>query len=638
MSAVDERRRSRRGSASISTPQGTARVGKAITASAARLGDMPVPNRGVKVPQWQLDSLAYYDQIGAVRYAAQFWARGLTKIRFYVGEKDEKGEVTPSEDTQAIELFERIQDPMGGMVQLTSAYGQLRFLCGECYLVWTPENAAKAEPEKWEVVSVLEMRKGSKKRGKETWSRIEAPGLTPQELVEAEDSAFEPMPNEVIVYRLWKRHPAYSMMADAPMRSVLADCEEVVRCTHTINARLISRLSGPGIFAIPQSWKLKSTREVATQQTSKTDPEADPFQTKLTKAMMAAAQNPGSAESVSPIVVVVPDESTDKGHLYKIWDPNEVIRELDTREKAIHRFAIGVDMPPGKVEGIEGSTHWNAWAIDKEGMEHLTPVANDFGYDLASAYLRPALIDAGRDDWAKFVVTFDAAEAVTNPDEFDDAKVLYDARAVGKKYLRAKGNATDDDAPTDEELAEMIFVQTRQQVEVEGGVILFEEPEPAPIASGNEPDDGEDTEEDMPEEPTQEEVGDAGDLSRMGYLAIGAAEAAVQDVRKTIGLRTLSHLKGGKCPECVEAVKDLPAFLILNALGPEVIAEQEVPLAGFARGAAIAFNEVIQRQLACSPAEAANLQEIIERHALSTVFDTMPGLPPGFFGRVKAIT
>jgi hypothetical protein len=628
VSSVVERRR--KGEIEVHSPT-SGKVGTALTASAARIGSMPIPNRGVKVPQWQLDSLAYYDQIGAVRYAAQFWARGLSKIRFFVGEKDENGEVTESQDEQAISIFERIQDPMGGMVQITSAYGQLRFLAGECYLVWMPENEAEGEPEKWEIVSVLEMRKSSKKRGRETWSRIHAPGLTPEELVEAEDSEFEPMPNEVIVYRLWKRHPAYSMMADAPMRSVLADCEEIVRCTHTINARLISRLSGPGIFAIPQSWKMKSVAQVAS---SNGEPAPDPFQTKITKAMITAIQTPGSAESVSPIVVIVPDETTDKAHLYKIWDPNEVIREIDLREKAVHRFAVGVDQPAGKVEGIEGTTHWNAWAIDKEGMEHLTPVATDFGNDIAGVYLRPALRDEGREDWAKFVISYDPAEAVTNPDEFGDAVVMYDKRVIGKAALRRAGNKQDTDAMKDAELAEAIFVATNQVVEVQGDKVILANPV-------EEPPTGEDTETDMPEEPEQEEVeeeAESGEMSAMGFVVLGAAEVAIEEVRKTIGLRVRNHFGGGQCPDCVQRIKDVPASLIVATLGREVIEQHEINLAAFAEDAARGFASVLERQLACGSITTRVMQEIVELHAVNTIYETMPGTPAGFYGRVQELT
>jgi len=605
---------------------------------------MPIPNRGVRVPQWQLDALAYYDQIGAVRYAAQFWARGLSAIRFFVGEKDAKGEIKESEDEQAIALFDRIQDPMGGMVQITSAYGQLRFLAGECYLVWTPET--EDEPEMWEIVSVLEMRKLSRKRGQETWHRIYAPGYTPKELVEAENDEFEPMADEVIVYRLWKRHPAYSMMADAPMRSVLADCEEIVRCTHTINARLISRLSGPGIFAIPASWKVKPLRTIATQSASeaKQNPEADPFQTRLTQAMVAAINTPGSAESVAPIVISVPDETTDKAHLYKIWDPNEVIRELDTREKAVHRFSVGVDMPPGKVEGIEGSTHWNAWAIDKEGMEHLKPVAIDFGNDIAGAYLRPALRAEGREDWAKFVIGADVAEAVTNPDEFADAVVLYDKRVIGKAALRAAGNKKDDDAMEDPELREALFVATNQLVEVQDGAILeveAVEPPAAEVVPEEEPQN--EGEGEAPEEPTAEEVRggqeeDSGELSSRVMFVLGAAELAVEETRATIGRRLVSYLAGGKCKECAEDVKEVRASLVAATLGKEKLVEDlQINLMAWTEDTAAGFTDVLCRQLALNPNSARLLQEVLELHALATIYETMPGLPAGFTGRVKAL-
>ena len=133
----------------------------------------------------------------------------------------------------------------------------------------------------------------------------------------------------------------------------------------------------------------------------------------------------------------------------------------------MHRFAVGVDMPPAKVEGIQDANHWNAWALDKEALEHLAPVAVDFANDIASAYLRPTLRKDKVEDWDKYLVWYDDAEAVSNPDNFNDALKLYEARAVGKKYLREAGNATDTDAMTDEELQEALLVQTNQLVDVE---------------------------------------------------------------------------------------------------------------------------------------------------------------------------
>lgn len=949
----------------VAAPRGRT-TATAITASAARTSALTTQVNNQRIPQWQLDSFAYYDTIGAVRYAAQFWARGLSKIRFFAAERDDKGEVKETSDPDAIEAFERVQDPMGGRVGLTTAYGHLRFLTGEAYLVWTP--ATDGDPEVWEVVSMLELRKLSKRGGRETWHRIEAPGLNPQELVEAADSAFEPLGNEVIVYRLWQRHPAYcaddqteiltlcgwrkhdelsvgdtvltlnhetgqsewqpvsavnrfqvenepmvsiertshsslttrehrwptmhyhrpkrrgnyvtrewatsetlnsndnlltaaecadlptertwsddfveavawfyteggiakryvsaqvtisqsgrvnpqyverirgaltghfgeattermstgsgtlappkwrehrrktgkvefwlntaasaellevapdkvvglafirnltreqldifietslaadgygtllsqkderrlaafelacilsgrtprtsrttsgrcamshvrayalrtfgvaarrggrmkdevsytgtvwcpttkngtwlarrrgtvyytgnSKMADSPMRSVLADCEEIVRCTHTINARLISRLSGPGIFVIPMSWKVKPLEQVAGES----NPAEDPFQVRLTQTFLAAIATPGSAESVAPIVVQVPDDTTEKAHLYKIWEPNEVIRELETRDKAQHRFAVGVDMPPAKVEGIEGTTHWNAWAIDKEGLEHLTPVAQAFCNDIASAYLRPTLRNTyGREDWDRFVVGFDSAGAVTNPDAFSDAVVMYDKRVVGKAYLRSAGNATNGDAMTDEELTEALFVATNQVVEVAAGALVSDTPSTA-----------EDTEQDMPEEPEKEDVVElpvaassngTGELTTSELMVMAQAELVLEEIRAHVGRKVIRHLSGGKCSECVETVKSVPAQLVVAELGETVIRENDVDLRAFADNTGAQFGAVLERK-GVRPHDARALQEVLEVHAVASIYEQVPGLPAGFTGRVRVL-
>lgn len=580
----------------------------------------------MRTPQWQLDSLAYYDQIGPVRYAAQHWSRGLSKFRWYVGELDEAGEVTESEDELALRLWERVQDPMGGRIGLTTAYGQLRFLTGECYLIWTP--ASGTDPEQWEIVSTLELRKMGKRGERELWARIEAPGLTPQELVEADDEAFEPMGDEVIVYRLWRRHPAYSRMADAPMRSVLADCEEIVRCTHTINARLISRLSGPGIFAIPDSWKVKPLTQVAGEE----QPEVDPFQQRLTQAMISAIGTPGSAESVAPIVIRVPADDTTKGHIYKVWDPNEVIREIDLREKAVHRFAVGIDMPPAKVEGIEGTNHWNAWAIDKEDIEHLNPVAGEFAFDMTTAYLRPALQQERRDDWSKFVIWYDAADAFTNPDELKDAIEMYRERIVGKEYVRTAGKATEDDAMTDDELEEALFVATHQRVGVSGGKL--DEPEPVPEQLRG-PPTGEDTEQDMPEEPEPDEVTEVPVAASAAVIVMAQAELALEEIRGRIGAKVRNALSR-RCSDCADRIKATPMSLIVAELGEECIADYQLDLMQFAESAGDPFGRVLEAKGATSMQSRA-LQEVLEVHAVTTIYQRAPGLPAGFAGRVRLL-
>ena len=624
----------RRSGVIVTTPRGN--TPSALTASAARANSLPKPTGSVRVPQWQLDSFAYYDQIGAVRYAAQFGARALSKIRWYVGKRDENGEVIETEEEKVIEVWDRVQDPGGGRTEIMATYSQLDFLVGESYLVWSPAFEDDEE-EVWEIVSMLELRKQGKKLGRDVYSRIRAPGLTPQELAEADDEEFEEVGDGVRVWRFWRRHPAYSMMADAPMRAVLAECEEIVRSTHSINARLISRLAGPGIFAIPQSWSLKPLQQVVGEE----NPEEDPFQARLTEAMITAIGKPGSAESVAPIVVRVPDETTAMGHLYKVWDPNEVIRELELREKALHRFAVGVDMPPSKVEGIEGSTHWNAWIIDEDAWRHIEPTAQQMADNFGSAYLRPALQQVGVADWDEYVIGYDPAGILTNPDGLKDALEMYRERVVNKEFVREAGNAGDDDAMSDEELEEALFVATHIQVDVTNGTLEEPEPVPAPLvqpaadgeqppsAVNGRPPSGEDTPRAAPPLPE-------GMAASAMYKILGAAELSMEEIRARVGSRLRNHLRG-RCLDCSQRTEGIPSAMVASILGPDLVTEHGPDdLVSLAIGGGEHFVKIVRRA-GVSATQAAALAEVLELHAVHTLYEEQPELPAGFVGRVRAL-
>jgi hypothetical protein len=619
-------------------------VPSAITASASRAADLPKAVSSTRVPQWQLDALAYYDQIGAVRYAAQFTARTLAKIRWYPALRDANtGEVKETADPLLTELFDRFQDPGGGRAAMLSTYGQLDFLTGECYLLWTQADPDDEEAEEsWEIVSTLELRKQGKRGGLPLWHRVSAPGLTPQELVELDDDAFEPVGDNVRVYRWWRRHPAYSQMADAPMRSVLAECEEIVRATHSINARLISRLAGPGILAIPQSWSLKPLQQVVGEE----NPEEDPFQARLTEAMITAIGKPGSAESVAPIVVRVPDpangDMSKVWSLIKVWNADEVIRELELREKAMQRFAVGVDMPPEKVMGLStsGTQHWNAWMVDEDSWAHVDPVAQAFADNAASSYLRPAAEDAGFAEWKLVCVGYDPAAVLVNPDGFADALKLYDARAVGKAYLRDAGNASDEDAMDDDELAEALFAVTHIEVEVKGGKIVTPEPAAPPVTpispvapDGSAPTNG--------QSPSGQDTPRAAPVTPDGmnasaYRLLGAAEGSVEEIRSRIGFRLRSHLTG-RCPDCMKQIEGVRSGLVAATLGYELVMEHGPDLVSLAIDGGRNFVEVAIR-MGVSHTQAQALAEVLELHSVSTIYDRAPDLPAGFLGRVRALS
>src|SRR5262249_786486 len=149
---------------------------------------------------------------------------------------------------------------------------------------------------------------------------------------------------------------------------------------------------------------------------------------------------------------------------------------------------------------------------------HIDPVAQAFADNLASSYLRPAAIEQNIPNAEMVVVGYDPTAILANPDGFKDALDLYNARAVGKKFLRAAGNAAETDKMTAHEIAESLFDSTHIQVEVKNGAIVQEPaakipnitpvppigatgPSGATAPNGNGPPTGQTTPRDMPAQP-----------------------------------------------------------------------------------------------------------------------------------------
>ena len=68
-----------------------------------------------------------------------------------------------------------------------------------------------------------------------------------------EEGAWVPVDDRTAVgYRLWQRHPRFSMLADSTMMGVLELCEELLLLTQSVRARARSRLAGSGILLIDE--------------------------------------------------------------------------------------------------------------------------------------------------------------------------------------------------------------------------------------------------------------------------------------------------------------------------------------------------------------------------------------------------
>lgn len=323
------------------------------------------------IQPWQHRALAFYETLGEVNFAGQFYARTLSKIRYFAAELDDNGDPQESENPALIELWNRVQDPGGGRTNLLTAYGQLMFLCGDCYLV------CSADPdydEKWEILSVAELRATDNGR----FQRVVAPGLGFEELISAPDDAFEPMEGEVIVYRLYRPDPRFRKLADSPLRGVLGLCEELTLLDLEVRSRAKSRIANAGLLFLNDSISPPDPT-----RNDDDDPMSDPFFRDLFNGMMAPIADPGSAAAVVPLVVRVNGEliaAKSVAEFIKFADPSTDAQHSQDREATIKRMAIDMDFP---IEYLLGMTDANHWCTDSE-TEILTRDRGWVGHDALS--------------------------------------------------------------------------------------------------------------------------------------------------------------------------------------------------------------------------------------------------------------
>lgn len=620
------------------------RPSRSLTASAQRIDEKNAQAARRLVRPWQGRSLSRYEDLGQIHYAAQFYARPLSRLRLFAAELDDEGEPQESDDPKLKALWDRVQDPGGGRSVMCGQYGRLRFLTGESYLVCTPDEDYG---EKWEMLSVAELKINTD--GK-TYNRIAYPGAPPEVLTEVVDGDFEPLDDEAVVYRLWRRDPVFSELADAPMRGVLDDCDRLILLNLAMRARALSRIAKPGLLCIPN--EISPPNPDASPDE---DAMSNPFFADIYKSAEAAISDPGSAAAAMPILWFVDGAFIDQIKYIKLYDPAEEYQEGEQRKECIVDIATGLDFPAEALLGLGDVNKWNGLEISEDGWKHVLPVAQEMVDDFTSAYLRPAARAEGVANWQRVCVGFDAAAVINHPDRAKDAKELYALRAISKAALRDANAFDDDDAPTQPELDEMIGVAIRDGSYAKYGIPSVKsggiEPEAGTVenprgtsTSPTGPTTGSEREPGPPAPPSEVRTASAApDLDVVALVQVaqlrGAAELAVERAREVAGAKLRSRSES--CAECMEAINGAPNRRVVALLGADrvrhVLAESQtstrhpaISERDLVKGAGEGFVAVAVR-MGLTPEWANSLAEVVETHAARTLYDLdQPPLPSAF--------
>jgi hypothetical protein len=484
-----------------------------LTASAAPISS-PRSELVRNTEGWQEEAWAYHDTLGEFRYAVDWEAKMLSRVRLFAA-KLEPGQDEPAraEAGTAVDLMTSMAGGVAGQATIMDGLGTQLSVPGEGYVIVENVNGV----EQWSVRSNDEVRVA---RGRYEVLDENSASTGNQWRPLAEDS-LRPL-------RVWRPNKRYHHIADSPARAARSTMRELELVNRHIVAQYLSRLASAGVVVFPDEVTFPVREEFADAP--------DPFMAEWIENARTAISEPGTASGVVPMPIRVPAEFVDKiAHLDFTLKIDDKI--IEKRESAIKRLATQLNIPPEVLLGMSDLNHWNVWAVDETSLKvNIAPDAELICQALTTGYLQPRLRASGVEDWAKWVVWYDMSELTLRPDRSDDAIALYDRLELNGAALRRETGFSEADKPTNDEIKEQalkVIIHTLPSgagsalTELIGEEVVIAPA--APVAPGEQPDP-------PPEErtpPSPDTAREAAAQARAERMAQQARE--LHAVRFTVG-------------------------------------------------------------------------------------------------------
>lgn len=429
-------------------PEQTVIPSTALVASAARYSGKSAQRIYRPTEEWQKRCYRHYSICGEARYAAQFFGRALSRASLHTTRYENGAEVRNESGSEAEQHLLDLFNGHEGREQMLSSIGTHLVVAGECYLIGRRasreadfQRGLVSGEDVWEVVSTLEIDVMGKQ-----WQLSFNDGTTPL-----------PLSDSDVVIRIWTPHPERRLSADSPFRSMLPVLDEIEWLTKHIFAQAQSRLAGAGMLLLPQEMEFPPPPESAEGDARTFNNEAEAFMATLAEAMMTPIEDPSNASSLVPLIVTAPGDVLEKAQRLTFWTELDAASQ-EMRNNAIHRFALGMDLPPEQIEGMSsnmgsgggrstGVSHWGQWQIDESTIKmHVEPMLDAVVNALTICYLRPLLPDGAGDR-----IRYDTARLRLRPDRSREAIELWDRGALSTAAMLRENGFGDDDAMDEKE-------------------------------------------------------------------------------------------------------------------------------------------------------------------------------------------
>jgi hypothetical protein len=388
---------------------------------------------------WQELAWEMYDRVGELRYYVGWRAGSCSRVKLMASSVDEEtgkpsGDLPDDNEGQRVrEIVRSIAGGALGQTQLIKRAVEGLSVSGETWIATldTGEKDVEGNPQmRWCVLSKDEV-------------RSTAGGVIDIDLPSGDRHEFNPSSDSII--RVWIPYPRKAADPDSPVRAAMDSLQEIVRTTKTIANASKSRLIGNGIVFLPQEMSLPATQGPMGGFDSD-DPEdilalsgtpaVKQLQELLWQVATTAYDDADSMAALIPMFATVPAEQIQKVQHLKF--DNQVTQvAIQTRNDAISRLAMALDISPERLLGLGSSTnHWTAWQITDEDVQlHIAPVVELICQALTENVLSKVLMDEGIDP-RKYVIWYDASGLTTDPDKTNAATSAFTNGAINGEAFR----------------------------------------------------------------------------------------------------------------------------------------------------------------------------------------------------------
>lgn len=401
---------------------------KAIVAAATRMTAPDYSATRVYKQGWQVEAYRQYDLSSHLRFAVEWMANSLSRVRITVAEVDEKGRILrETDDAEVLAAVEGLIGNPGYTSELLYDFGINLGIAGDSYLIgWEGDEGYL---DKFLVVSVEEITDSTE-------------GFT---IDLGNGEQFEVDPNRELVYRVHKPHPRKRAEANSAVRGALPILRSMEELKKYQSATVYNRLAGAGILMLPS--------EITFPQSGQDlQPGESPFMATLADAMLTPISDPGDPSSVVPIVVQAPGDMI--GQAQWLVSPAAELTGVtaDLYDKELRNLALGLDIPTEVMLGGGDASRWHSWQVEESAIKiNVEPLAIIIACALTKAVLKPALEALGRDE-DRFVFWIDSTELVQRPDRSANALTMHERGLISDDVLLVETGFSPDSKPEGDEI------------------------------------------------------------------------------------------------------------------------------------------------------------------------------------------